>query len=102
MKRSIDTQRETFLTNDEVSPLDETALVTAVGNSQQRAIRNLTTGAKNDWTDQNRGSPGDETSSYSEAERNEVERSIAILGIKSFPAAPKGRRLLESKSWKYK
>ncbi len=51
-----------FLTDDDVSPLDETALVTAVESPSSEVIENHSTRAKNDWTDQNTGSPGDETS----------------------------------------
>ena len=54
-----------FLSNwllNEVSPPDETALVTAVSIPSSEAIGNRSTGADDDWTDQIRGSSGDETS----------------------------------------
>jgi len=78
-------RKGSFCSYYEVSPPDETALVTAVGNSQQRAIGNLTTGAKNDWTDQNRGSSGDETSSSSAAEHS-------YSWHKEFLRSPEGAR----------
>jgi len=48
-------------TLDALSPLGETALVTAVSILSSEAIGNHSTGAEDDWTDQNKGPSGDET-----------------------------------------
>ena len=73
----------------EVSPLDGTALVTAVSNSQQRAIGNLTPGAEDDWTDQIKGLSGDETSFGGDIVRI---RGGLHLRRREFPRSPEGAR----------
>ncbi len=50
--------RDGALSAYEVSPLDDTALVTAVSIPSSEAIGNHSTGADDDWTDQIRGIVG--------------------------------------------
>ncbi len=58
-------RKGSFCSYDEVSPLDETALVTAVSIPSSEAIGNLTSGAEDDWTGQNRGLSGDDSATNS-------------------------------------
>ena len=56
--RSAVAAGKTLYSDDEVPPLDDTALVTAVSIPSSEAIGNHSTGADDDWTDQIRGIVG--------------------------------------------
>jgi len=70
---------------DEVSPPDETALARQFFSPSSEGLENHSTGAGDDWTDQNKGPSGDDSS----------RESVAISGIESFPAGAKRRGLRE-------
>ncbi len=93
-----DSQRLTTLTisgpysRDEVSPLDDTALVTAVSIPSSEAIGNHSTGADDDWTDQIRGivGEGDETKGTRTEGAYSLSESDSIDGKKN--GVPERRR----------